>query len=127
MPLPFANDADQAAPTKSVVPTAVTLRIVWQFTSDTKRTPVSGFIATLRGLEKDADALAPFAQPIVDVPANVDVTPAGVMRLILPFPLSATKTSPLESTATPAGRLKVAAVPSVEPDAPVPASVVTFQ
>src|SRR5439155_322489 len=60
-------------------------------------------------------------------PASVVTTPAGVTFRIVLLPLSATKTLPELSTATPEGRLNRAAlpVPSSLPSSYHPASFVT--
>ena len=60
-------------------------------------------------------------------PANVDTTPLGVTFLILWLKVSATKTFPELSTASPFGAEKLTdvPVPSVLPEDPPPAKVVT--
>jgi hypothetical protein len=73
-----------------------------------------------------AEVPVPFANPAAPLPAKVTTVPVVVINLIAEFPRSATNTSPLLSTATPLGSLKVTESAVLEnPTLPLPAIVVT--
>src|ERR1035437_5927547 len=110
------------------IPEFVIFRMVLLLVSATKTLPAPSTATPLGNLKR---AAAPVPSALPDepaVPASVVTTPLGVIfRMVLLF-VSATKTLPAPSTATPEGDQKRAAapVPSALPYEPAdPASVVT--
>jgi hypothetical protein len=129
-----------AAPTPSMPPATplpasvattpyaiVTMRSRWPSISATYRAAPAASTARPQGVLKVAKVPGPSAPPAAPVPATVDTTPPASNRILL-LEESATYTAPVApTTATDAGRLKVAlsAGPSAAPTAPVPANELT--
>src|ERR1035437_3983975 len=130
VPEPSALPQFPALPASVVTaPAEVTFRIVLLPESATKTLPTAS-TATPDGPLNCAELPVPSLMPGVPaLPASVVTTPAEVTFRIVELPVSATKTLPALSTATPEGRLNRASlpVPSALPEFPaLPASVVTI-
>src|SRR3569623_616942 len=125
VPVPSVLPAAPLPASVLVTPAGVILRIRLFPKSATYTFPAPSAANPLGPL-KLAPVPVPFVFPAVPLPANVVVTPPGVIILTRLFPESPAYTFPDASTATPAGLLKLAPVPVpfVFPTVPLPACVV---
>jgi hypothetical protein len=89
IPKPSANDAAPSPASVVTWPIGVNLRIRLLLLSATRKLPLTSS-KRCQGLLKDAEVGAPSAHAPLPVPANVDTTPASVIRRIMLFDVSAT-------------------------------------